>query len=80
MIKHQKQTTLPYVAVFIGTPSRFGLKVHVYLFGEVDFVIWVVSGELGVSRQHVVVHVDGATVLNGVAQTLGHHGAARVRR
>ena len=56
------------------------LQVHVYLFGEVDFVIGIVSGEFSVARQHVVVHVDRTTVLNGVSQTLGHHGATRVRR
>ena len=29
--------------------------------------------------QHVVVHVDGGTVVDGVPQTLGEDGLARVR-
>lgn len=33
-----------------------------------------------VAGQHVVVHVDGAAVVDGVAQPLGHHRLAGVRR
>lgn len=34
---------------------------------------------LGVVGQHVVVHVDGGAVVDGVAQTLGEGDLARVR-
>lgn len=37
-------------------------------------VCWV-----GVVGQHVVVHVDGGAVVDGVTQTLGEDGLARVR-
>ena len=33
-----------------------------------------------VARQHVVVHVDGATVVDGVAEAVGHDGLTRVGR
>lgn len=34
-------------------------------------------GRVGVSGQHVVVHVDGGTVVDGVAQPLGQDGLDR---
>lgn len=37
-------------------------------------------GVVHVAGQHVIVHVDGAAVVDGVAQPLGHDGLARVRR
>lgn len=37
-------------------------------------------GVVDVSGQHVVVHVDGAAVVDGVAKPLGHDGLAGVRR
>lgn len=41
----------------------------------VGAVCWV-----GVVGQHVVVHVDGGAVVDGVTQTLSEDGLARVRR
>lgn len=35
-------------------------------------------GVVHVAGQHVVVHVDGAAVVDGVAQPLGHDGLAGV--
>lgn len=37
-------------------------------------------GVVHVTGQHVVVHVDGAAVVDGVAQALGHDDLAGVRR
>lgn len=37
-------------------------------------------GVVHVAGEHVVVHVDGAAVVDGVAQPLGHDGLAGVRR
>lgn len=50
-----------------------GLKVAASVLC-VGAVCWV-----GVVGQHVVVHVDGGAVVDGVAQTLGEDGLARVR-
>lgn len=36
-------------------------------------------GIVHIAGQHVVVHVDGAAVVDGVAQPLSHDGLARVR-
>lgn len=37
-------------------------------------------GVVDVTGEHVVVHVDGAAVVDGVAQPLRHDGLAGVRR
>jgi len=37
-------------------------------------------GVVHVPGQHVVVHVDGAAVVDGVSEPLGHDGLAGVRR
>ncbi len=44
------------------------------------FQLIVLEVLLGVAQQHVVVHVDGAAVTDGVAQAFGHHRLARVTR
>lgn len=36
-------------------------------------------GNFGVASQHVVVHVDGAAVVDGVTYAFGHDFLARVR-
>ena len=38
------------------------------------------AGGVRVARQHVVVHVDRATVVDGVSESVGHDRLGRVRR
>ena len=53
------------------------LSVHVYALSV--FLVGALA-EVGVARQHVVVHVDGAAVVDGVAESLSEHLARRVER
>lgn len=65
------------VWIILAVPAHF---CRVYLCACVELLGSVVSvralGIVHVSGEHVVVHVDGAAVIDGVAQPLSHDSLA----